>query len=85
MSDGQQYRLTRDTFYCGYFNSHPLTTTLKEGEVCEYFAHSDAYVFNGRESLEGARITPYYPRTVVESWPFWFEPVLVREKKVKEK
>jgi hypothetical protein len=70
---GQQYRLTRDTLYC-FPGNKPRTCTLKAGEICTY-TRAEIYRFEPRDSIEGMRITPNYPASVVESWGFWFEPV----------
>lgn len=72
---GQQFKLTRDCLWMIPFGLSHISCTLKEGEVCEYFPHSDTYVFDPRDSLEGARIVPYYPREIVEAWGFWFEVI----------
>ncbi len=63
-------RLRKDTLFC--FQDH--VTILKAGEVCEYFAHSDTFLFMVRD-MDGNRVTPYYPAAFVRAHPDWFEIV----------
>ena len=63
-------RLMKDTLFCfgGY------VTVLKAGEICEYFAHSDTFLFPVRD-MGSLRVVPYYPAAFVETHPDWFEVV----------
>lgn len=43
---------------------------IAQGEPCDYFAHSDTYVFAGRNG-----VAPWFSRRTVEANPVWFEAV----------
>jgi hypothetical protein len=41
---------------------------IAQGEPCDYFEHSDTYVFAGRDG-----VSPWFSRRTVEANPAWFE------------
>lgn len=64
-----EYELKKDTIYIFHWNRSVQAFVLRAGEKCQYFKHSDTYLF---QSSDG--IVPYYDRETVESLPEFFEP-----------
>lgn len=77
MSPIKRYRLLKDTIWlslqCHHcFGSPDFACVLACGEVCEYFAHTDTYVFDSQDG-----VCPFYSRSIVEKLvqEGWFEPI----------
>jgi len=66
MSRYLKYELKKETLW----TAGDFSCRLLAGELCEYFAHSDTYIFPHRGGY-----APYYSAAVVEANPLWFEPV----------
>lgn len=66
----QKYKLKKDrTYQLSRLNSQAFIT-LKKGQICEYFSHTDVYCF---ESISNE--VPFYDRVFVEQRQDLFEPV----------
>lgn len=66
----QKYKLKKDrTYHLSKLNSQAFIT-LKKGQECEYFAHTDVYCF---DAISGE--VPFYGRFFVEQRQDLFEPV----------
>lgn len=66
----RRYCLRLDTLYVVSTRVWTWSCTLHAGEICEYFAHSDTYLFASREG-----VVPFYNRETVERHPEWFAPM----------
>src|SRR5438067_103446 len=61
----KRFQLLKDTLWTG---ARDFSCVLKVDEVCEYFQHSDTYIFEHRSGF-----APYFGARVVLSNPEWFE------------
>jgi len=63
------YTLKKDTLFIMNFMLGQKSWVLRAGEICEYFDHSDTFIFEHRDG-----VVPYFDREVVENMPEFFEP-----------
>jgi hypothetical protein len=69
--NSEHYRLKKNLLFEGQItDTIRIAVTLKAGEICSYFGHSDTYLFQARSNM-----IPFFMRSIVESQPDWFEPV----------
>jgi len=61
-------RTRKPMLWFKFIAGHEVSCEIAQGEPCEYFAHSDTYVFAGREG-----VAPWFSRGTVEANPAWFE------------
>lgn len=62
----EAYKLYRDVI----FEAPGFCCILHAGELCEYFRHSDTYIFKSREGY-----VPFFSRSTVEKCSSFFQPV----------
>ena len=61
------YKLLKDINFFTYDGNFVV---IKKDEVCEFFEHTQVYIFDTREGY-----APYYLRYFVENNPDIFEPI----------
>lgn len=63
------YHTLRPILWFKWIGGDDFHCEISAGETCEYFGHSDTYIFASRGG-----VAPWFSRKTIEANPNWFKP-----------